>query len=121
MAWLRRKAPRRKYALAAILVCLSLVLTIKLGEWRYNADLDAKILDVGQGQCVLLASDGDFTLVDCGSGNSWYGPGDTASLDGQPLQGLAPEQLAARLQGRASATLHWRRDGQPHTTVLRMP
>lgn len=79
VAWLRRKAPRRKYALAAILACLSLVLTIKLGEWRYNADLDAKILDVGQGQCVLLASDGDFTLVDCGSGNSWYGPGDTAS------------------------------------------
>ena len=49
-------------------------------------------------------------------------PGDELlSLDGQPLQGLAPEQLAGRLQGRASATLHWRRDGQPHTTVLRMP
>lgn len=78
-AWLRRKAPRRKYALAAILVCLTLALTIKLGEWRYDADLDAKVLDVGQGQCVLLASDGVFTLVDCGSGNSWYGPGDIAS------------------------------------------
>ena len=78
-AWLRRKAPRRKYALAAILACLTLALTLKLGERRYDADLDAKVLDVGQGQCVLLASDGVFTLVDCGSGNSWYGPGDIAS------------------------------------------
>ena len=78
-AWLRRQAPRRKYALAAVLACLTLALTIKLGEWRYHADLDVKVLDVGQGQCVLLASGGDFTLVDCGSGSSWYGPGETAS------------------------------------------
>ncbi len=78
-AWLYRKAPRRKYALAAILTCLTLALTVKLGEWRYHADLDIKVLDVGQGQCVLLASGGEFTLVDCGSGNSWYGPGDIAS------------------------------------------
>ena len=78
-AWLRRNAPRRKYALAAILACLTLALTIKLGEWRYHDDLDVKVLDVGQGQCVLLASGGEFTLVDCGSGNSWYGPGETAS------------------------------------------
>ena len=78
-AWLRRKAPRRKYALASVLACLTLVLTVKLGEWRYQADLDVKVLDVGQGQCVLLASGGEHTLVDCGSGNGWYGPGDTAS------------------------------------------
>ena len=78
-AWLRRKTPRRKYVLAAVLACLTLTLTIKLGEWRYHADLDVKVLDVGQGQCVLLASGGDFTLVDCGSGNSWYGPSETAS------------------------------------------
>ena len=78
-AWLRRKAPRRKYALAAILTCLTLALTVKLGGWRYHAGLDVKVLDVGQGQCVLLASGGDFTLVDCGSGNSWYGPGEIAS------------------------------------------
>ena len=78
-AWLRRKAPQRKYILAAILACLTLALTIKLGERRYGADLDAKVLDVGQGQCVLLSSDGDYTLVDCGSGNSWYDPGETAS------------------------------------------
>ena len=78
-AWLRRKAPRRKYALAAILTCLTLALTVKLGEWRDHAGLDVKVLDVGQGQCVLLASGGDFTLVDCGSGNSWYGPGEIAS------------------------------------------
>lgn len=49
-------------------------------------------------------------------------PGDELlSLDGQSLQGLSPQQLAGRLQGRGPATLHWQRDGQPHTTVLRMP
>ena len=52
---------------------------MKLGEWRYHADLSVKVLDVGQGQCVLLASGGEFTLVDCGSGNSWYGSGEIAS------------------------------------------
>ena len=78
-AWLHRKAPRRKYALAAVLACLTLGLTVKLGEWRYHADLDVKVLDVGQGQCVLLASGGEFTLVDCGSGNSWYSSGEIAS------------------------------------------
>ena len=78
-AWLRRRALRRKYALAAVLACLMLALSIKLGEWRYHDDLDVKVLDVGQGQSVLLASDGKFTLVDCGSGNGWYGPGETAS------------------------------------------
>ena len=78
-AWLRKKAPHRKYALAAVLACLTLALTMKLGEWRYHADLSVKVLDVGQGQCVLLASGGEFTLVDCGSGNSWYGSGEIAS------------------------------------------
>lgn len=49
-------------------------------------------------------------------------PGDALlSLDGQPLHGLSPQQLAGRLQGRASASLLWQRDGQTHTTVLRMP
>lgn len=89
-AWLLRKAPRRKYALAAALACLTLALTVKLGEWRYHAGLDTKVLDVGQGQCILLASDGDFTLVDCGSGNSWYDSGEIAA---RHLRAMGCERL----------------------------
>ena len=36
------------------------------------------MLDVGQGQSVLLSSQSSFALVDCGSGNSWYDAGQTA-------------------------------------------
>ena len=78
-AWRSRRSSRRKYALAAVLVCLTLVLTLTLGQRRYGDDLEVKVLDVGQGQCVLLASGSSFTLVDCGSGNHWKDPGETAA------------------------------------------
>ncbi len=46
--------------------------------WRQDA-LDAAVLDVGQGQCVVLLGR-DFTLVaDCGSTNAAENPGDTAA------------------------------------------
>ena len=61
------------------MACLTLVLTLTLGQRRYGDDLEVKVLDVGQGQCVLLASGGSFTLVDCGSGNHWKDPGETAA------------------------------------------
>ncbi len=77
-AWLRRGSSRRTYALAAVLTCLTLAVTVNLGQ-RQSAGLDGKMLDVGQGQCVLLASGGEFTLVDCGSANSWYSPGEIAA------------------------------------------
>ena len=71
--------PRRKYALAAALASLSLALTVLYGARRYQADLDAVVLDVGQGQSVILSSGGQFALVDCGSGNSWISAGDRAA------------------------------------------
>ncbi|MFR3921575.1 MAG: MBL fold metallo-hydrolase [Dysosmobacter welbionis] len=41
--------------------------------------LDAYVLDVGQGESVLLTSGGKFALVDCGSRNSWYDAGGIAA------------------------------------------
>ena len=70
---------RRNYALAAVLASLTLVITLVCGVRRYGGDLDAVILDVGQGQSVALASGGTFALVDCGSGNSWISAGDRAA------------------------------------------
>lgn len=78
-AYLAKRAGRRKYLLASVLAVLTLVLTVRLGEARYGNDLDALVLDVGQGQSVVLASDGAFALVDCGSANSWKNPGETAA------------------------------------------
>lgn len=78
-AYFARRAGRRKYLLASVLAALTLVLTLRLGEARYGSDLDALVLDVGQGQSVVLASGGTFALVDCGSANSWKNPGETAA------------------------------------------
>nr|WP_325183075.1 DNA internalization-related competence protein ComEC/Rec2 [uncultured Oscillibacter sp.] len=78
-AYLAKGAGRRRYVLAALLAALTLALTVRLGEARYNSDLDALVLDVGQGQSVVLASGGAFALVDCGSANSWKVPGETAA------------------------------------------
>ncbi len=78
-AYLARRTGRRKYALASLLAALTLGLTVRLGAARYNHDLDVLMLDVGQGQSVILASGGSFALVDCGSANSWKNAGETAA------------------------------------------
>jgi len=70
---------KRKYVLAAILAAVTLVITLRMGTARYTAALDVVVLDVGQGQSVLLKSEEDFALVDCGSSNSWYDAGEIAS------------------------------------------
>ena len=43
------------------------------------------------------------------------------AVDGQPPTRLAADALRARLHGRDSVRLQGRRDGQAHTSVLRMP
>lgn len=79
LAYLLRPKEGRKYAVAAVLAAGTLALTVRLGAARYQGDLDAVVLDVGQGQSVLLASGGAYALTDCGSGNSWYDAGGVAA------------------------------------------
>ena len=79
LAYFFGKKVRRIYAVAVLLASLTLVMTVKLGELRYQSGLDAIVLDVGQGQSVLLKSGEEFVLVDCGSGSSWCDAGDIAS------------------------------------------
>lgn len=81
-ACLLKPKAKRKYAVAALSSLLALAVTVCLGAARYDSALDAVVLDVGQGQSVVLASRGVFALADCGSGNSWYDAG-----------GLAADQL----------------------------
>ena len=78
-AWALRSGPRRRYAVAALLAVSTLAASVKLGEASYHlSDLEALVLDVGQGQCVLLSSGGAYALADCGSSNSWYSSGGIA-------------------------------------------
>ena len=68
----------RKYLAAAVCGAASLAVSVYLGAARYQSGLDVLALNVGQGQSILLASNGQFALTDCGSGNNWYDPGETA-------------------------------------------
>ena len=79
LAWLLRPKNGRKYLAAAASAVLTLAVAIHLGAARYGGKLDALVLDVGQGQSVLLSSGDAFALADCGSANSWYDAGGIAA------------------------------------------
>ena len=81
LVWFFGQKNRWKYALAGVLAVVTLAGAGKLGELRYQSGLDVMVLDVGQGQCVLLKSRDCYALVDCGSGNSWYDAGDIAAAE----------------------------------------
>jgi len=75
----RGKRPR-SYAFAAGLTALTLAVSIMLGAHRYESGrLHIFALDVGQGQSILLSSQGASALIDCGSANSWYDPDQIAA------------------------------------------
>ena len=65
----------RKYAVAAVLSVLTLVLCVSLRAGEYHGgELTAVAVDVGQGAGTLLLSDEDAVLVDCGSSNRYKHP-----------------------------------------------
>lgn len=70
----------RKYVLAGVLAALSLLLVLQLGKAQYYyGDLNMLALDVGQGESVLLYTDEESVLVDCGSSNSYIDAGGRAA------------------------------------------
>ena len=76
-AWLSKG--KGKYALASVCAALTLAVTVWLGSAQYDGDLEIVMLDAGQGQSIVFASEGAFALADCGSANSWYDPGGDAA------------------------------------------
>lgn len=71
---------RRRFLGFSLAAAAALIFSCAAGFalWRQDA-LDTAVLDVGQGQCVVLMGR-DFTLVaDCGSTNASEDPGDTAA------------------------------------------
>ena len=80
IAWLSREKGKRKWLLSAGLSAACLLYAVYLGSLRYAyGSLNAEILDVGQGQSVILSSQGDFALTDCGSLNRWKDAGGIAA------------------------------------------
>ena len=66
-AWLSREKGRGKWLLSAGLSAACLLYAVYLGSLRYAyGSLNAEVLDVGQGQSVILSSGGDFALTDVG-------------------------------------------------------
>lgn len=73
----KKKRPILLGCLATIALCFSLV-----ASWTepYLDDCRVTVLDVGQGQCVLLQSEGRSYLVDCGSDSDNYAADQAANL-----------------------------------------
>ncbi len=86
--WLRKKRPVVYSCCGAIGLCLALLLS-----WMEPMQDPCRVtvLDVGQGQCILLQSHGKNYLVDCG------GDSDTASADAAAR--LLLSQGISRLDG----------------------
>ncbi len=61
---------------AAATLCLVVALPI-LANGR--AQMTASVLNVGQGESVLISAGGETALVDCGSSNSWINAGTVAA------------------------------------------
>lgn len=79
IAWRWGKGRRSVY-LATSMSLLSLASIIVAGRWTLTqATIDGFAVDIGQGQCVVLESDGITAMMDCGSGNSWVSAGDNGA------------------------------------------
>lgn len=85
------KKGRGRYAIASALSVLTLALTVYLNTLPYSGgSLHVVALDVGQGQSVVLHSQGKTAMVDCGSSNSYISAGSVASAY---LQSIGQERL----------------------------
>ncbi|MBE7002911.1 MAG: DNA internalization-related competence protein ComEC/Rec2 [Ruminococcaceae bacterium] len=70
---------RLRYAMASVLAALTLALVLWLNAAPMRSGaLHVVALDVGQGQCVALVSQGSAALIDCGS-KSYLDAGTTAA------------------------------------------
>lgn len=84
---------RRTYVLCGMLAAVTLALTVFLGVVEFRTgDLGVLTLDVGQGESVLIYSEKDAVLVDCGSSNSYIDAGGVAA---DQIRTMGFDRLAA--------------------------
>jgi len=104
-----RKEKSRKYIAAAVLSVLMLVAALCCNSSIYRAGkMSVTVMDVGQGQSVLLCSENRAALVDCGTSSEEKNAGD-----------IVAEELASRglLSLDALVVTHYHAD---HTNGLKM-
>ena len=78
-AWLWRGSKRWKYLAAGVLSAALLVLAVSLTRAESLSTPRVSVLDVGQGQCIVLCAEDQTVLVDCGSRASEENAGDIAA------------------------------------------
>ncbi|MBQ9392833.1 MAG: DNA internalization-related competence protein ComEC/Rec2 [Oscillospiraceae bacterium] len=87
------KAKRRAVAGACAAAVLTLVLAVAMNGAQFRSGtMTAMAVDVGQGECVILASGDRAVVVDCGSSNSYVSAGDRAADE---LNGVGIRRLSA--------------------------
>ena len=75
-----REKKRRAVALGIAASAASLALVVALPvRTAQTQSLTVKVMNVGQGECVLFSSGEEAALVDCGSSNSWKNAGSIAA------------------------------------------
>lgn len=73
------RAQRRRVWVFSLCAAVTVAGSLRLTRWSFFArDFTAAVLNVGQGQSVLLADGGETALVDCG-GDSRTDPGDVCA------------------------------------------
>ena len=76
LCYLVKRWRKRKYLIATAASVLVLVLAIFINTLDYRAgNINVTALDVGQGESVVLFSENEAMLVDCGSSNSYIDAG----------------------------------------------
>lgn len=124
-AALLRGPVKRRYLLPSVLAVCTLVLSVWLGTLAYRTDtLAAVAVDVGQGECVLLTSQGDTALVDCGSSNNYINAGSRAiaqlgTMGAHRLKARRADALPRRPHERARAAARARGGGAAVPAVAR--
>lgn len=85
------KRGQHRYAIAAILSIAALALTVCVNALPFaHSKLHIVVLDVGQGQSIILHSGEQTALIDCGSSNSFLNAGDIAA---DYLQSIGESEL----------------------------
>lgn len=88
----KKKQRRLRCLLAAVLSVLVLAAALKVGaQYVKYGNMAVTAVDVGQGECVLLTSDGAAAMVDCGSS----GHEDAAACAAETLNDMKLRRLDA--------------------------
>lgn len=79
--FLRGREPFRPIMPAALTIISFSIMTIMLTNSANNADGVITVVDVGQGQCILIRDETETVLIDCGSGATLESAGEIVASE----------------------------------------